>query len=127
MEQKTKSKRLANRPRVVIIGGGFSGIECARNLRRSHAEVIVIDRNNHMAFQPLLYQVATGVLSENAIASPLRRIFEKQNNVTVLMSNIKKIDVDEKSLRFSDSLIYWDYLVVAIMSIYAFPRLKVSK
>ncbi len=113
MEQKTKSKRLANRPRVVIIGGGFSGIECARNLRRSHAEVIVIDRNNHMAFQPLLYQVATGVLSENAIASPLRRIFEKQNNVTVLMADIKKIDVDEKSLRFSDSLIYWDYLVVA--------------
>ena len=98
---------------MVIVGGGFGGIECARYLAGLHADVTIIDRNNHMVFQPLLYQVATGVLAENAIASPLRRIFEKQSNVKVLMADVKKVNITEKSLIFENGSILWDYLVLA--------------
>ena len=98
---------------MVIVGGGFGGIECARYLAGLHADVTIIDRNNHMVFQPLLYQVATGVLAENAIASPLRRIFEKQSNVKVLMADVKKVNITEKSLIFENGSITWDYLVLA--------------
>ena len=98
---------------MVIVGGGFGGIECARYLAGLHADVTIIDRNNHMVFQPLLYQVATGVLAENAIASPLRRIFEKQSNVKVLMADVKKVNITEKSLIFDNGSISWDYLVLA--------------
>lgn len=113
MRQETVSKTVVNKPHVVIVGGGFGGIECARYLAGLHADVTIIDRNNHMVFQPLLYQVATGVLAENAIASPLRRIFEKQSNVKVLMADVKKVNITEKSLIFENGSITWDYLVLA--------------
>ena len=113
MRQETASKTVVNKPHVVIVGGGFGGIECARYLAGLHADVTIIDRNNHMVFQPLLYQVATGVLAENAIASPLRRIFEKQSNVKVLMADVKKVNITEKSLIFENGSILWDYLVLA--------------
>ena len=113
MGEETASKSVVKKPHVVIVGGGFGGIECARYLAGLHADVTIIDRNNHMVFQPLLYQVATGVLAENAIASPLRRIFEKQSNVKVLMADVKKVNLTEKSLTFKNGSIRWDYLVLA--------------
>ena len=113
MGEETASKSVVNKPHVVIVGGGFGGIECARYLAGLHADVTIIDRNNHMVFQPLLYQVATGVLAENAIASPLRRIFEKQSNVKILMADVKKLNLTEKSLTFKNGSILWDYLVLA--------------
>ena len=74
---------------------------------------ILIDRNNHSLFQPLLYQVATGVLTDSAIATPLRRIFERQPNVTVLLGEVERIDVDARELHLADDTLHWDHLVLA--------------
>src|SRR3984893_14700462 len=74
------------RTRVVIIGGGFAGIAAARALRHADAEVLLIDRRNHQIFQPLLYQVATAVLSPAEIAAPIRQLEAKQRNVSVLLA-----------------------------------------
>src|SRR5260221_11089668 len=72
-----------DRPRVVVVGGGFGGIHAVKALRRAEAQVILVDRNNHHLFQPLLYQVATSILSPADIASPLRQVFRRQSNVIV--------------------------------------------
>src|SRR5690348_14669941 len=69
------------RKRIVIVGGGFAGIAASRALRRSDADVILIDRRNHHIFQPLLYQAATAVLAPSEIAAPIRQLAEKQSNV----------------------------------------------
>jgi NADH dehydrogenase FAD-containing subunit len=72
-------------PRVVIVGGGFGGLAAAKALRKIAAQVVLIDRQNHHLFQPLLYQVATSVLSPGQIASPIREILGKQRNTTVIL------------------------------------------
>ena len=82
---------IEGRPNVVVIGGGFGGVNCVRALRRTDANVILVDRNNHALFQPLLYQVTTGVLTDSAIATPLRRIFEGDRHVTILALMILSI------------------------------------
>ena len=74
--------------RVVIIGGGFGGVAAAHALRHADAEVILIDRRNHHIFQPLLYQVATAVLSPAEIAAPIRQLEAKQRNVSVLLAEV---------------------------------------
>src|ERR1700757_1632855 len=83
-----------DRKRVVIIGGGFGGIAAARALRRADAEIVLIDRRNHHIFQPLLYQVATAVLSPAEIASPIRQLEAKQRNLTVVLAEVTNIDVN---------------------------------
>jgi NADH dehydrogenase len=75
-------------PRVVIIGGGFGGLNAARALRHAPVEIVLIDRANHHLFQPLLYQVATSVLPPTEIASPIRQLLRDQHNVTVLMGEV---------------------------------------
>src|SRR2546430_12129147 len=72
-------------PRVVIVGGGFGGLAAAKALRKTNAQVILIDRQNHHLFQPLLYLVATSVLTPGQIASPIRGILRNQQNVTVIL------------------------------------------
>ena len=79
-------------PRVVIVGGGFGGLAAAKALRKSKASVILIDRENHHLFQPLLYQVATSVLSPGQIASPIRGILRRQRNATVLLGTVVGVD-----------------------------------
>jgi NADH dehydrogenase FAD-containing subunit len=81
------------RPRVVIVGGGFGGIEAAKALRRAPVDVTVIDRNNHYVFQPLLYQVATADLAPGQIAAPIRQILHRQRNTDVLMAEVVGIDL----------------------------------
>jgi len=81
------------RMRVVIIGGGFGGIEAAKALRRAPVDVTVIDRNNHYVFQPLLYQVATADLAPGQIAAPIRQILHRQRNTDVLMAEVVGIDL----------------------------------
>jgi NADH dehydrogenase len=76
------------RHRVLVIGGGFGGLFAAKFLRRAPVEVALVDRTNHHLFQPLLYQVATAVLSEGAVAPPLRQVLRKHNNVQVVLANV---------------------------------------
>lgn len=101
------------RKRVVIVGGGFGGIEASKALRRADVEVVVIDRSNHFLFQPLLYQVATAGLSPAQIATPIRRILRRQPNVRVLMAEVVGIDLDQKEVVLDDGREPYDYLILA--------------
>ena len=82
MRRSPQSGILTDRPTVAVVGGGFGGVECARALRKANANVVLIDRNNHSLFQPLLYQVATGALSPADIATPLRHLLKKQKKLS---------------------------------------------
>jgi NADH:ubiquinone reductase (H+-translocating) len=84
--------------RVVIVGGGFGGLFAAKALRRAPVEVVVVDKTNHHLFQPLLYQVATGVLSEGDIAPPLREVLRHQRNARVVLGEVVDIDIDDRVL-----------------------------
>ena len=101
------------RPHVVIVGGGFGGLEAAKALGRAKVRVTVIDRRNHHVFQPLLYQVATAALNPANIASPIRRILRGIENVEVLLGEVESIDVAKKSVVLSDGALSYDYLIVA--------------
>jgi NADH dehydrogenase len=106
------------RKRVVIIGGGFAGIAAAHALRHADARVLMIDRRNHHIFQPLLYQVATAVLSPAEIAAPIRQLEAKQRNVCVLLAEVTGVDVASRTIEaYSPGVgarkIAFDYLVVA--------------
>jgi NADH dehydrogenase len=84
--------------RVVIIGCGFAGLFAARALRHAPVEVVVVDRTNHHLFQPLLYQVATGVLSEGDIAPPIREVLRRQHNTQVVLGEVVDVDVEHRNL-----------------------------
>ena len=99
--------------RVVVIGGGFGGLNAARALRRDPVRVTLIDRQNHHLFQPLLYQVATAALSASDIASPIRRILRHQENVEVLLANVEKVDVANSQVVLDNGVVDYDYLIVA--------------
>ena len=86
------------RPQIVIVGGGFGGLAAAKALRRAPVDVTVIDRQAHHLFQPLLYQVATGVLSQGNIAPPLRDILRHQANVEVVLADVVGIDLDRRAV-----------------------------
>lgn len=100
--------------KIVIIGGGFGGLQAAKALAGKSFEVTLIDRKNHHTFQPLLYQVATAVLSPGEIASPIRRILHKAKNVEVILGEVVGFDLKAKIVKLMDgSEIGFDYLIVA--------------
>src|SRR5271170_7793188 len=103
--------------RVVIIGSGFAGLFAARALRRAKVDVTVLDRTNHHLFQPLLYQVATGVLSEGDIAPPMRDVLRHQENTKVLLGDVVHIDLDSRAVSLdtfgTKSAVPYDSLIVA--------------
>jgi NADH dehydrogenase len=99
--------------RVVIVGGGFAGLNAARGLRRAPVEVTLIDRRNFHLFQPLLYQVATGVLSPANIAAPLRWIVERQANCKVLLGEVRDFNVAARRVYFDGAHLEYDSLIVA--------------
>src|SRR5260221_4197819 len=114
----TASAPEMGRKRIVIVGGGFAGIAAARTLRRSDADVILIDRRNHHIFQPLLYQAATAVLAPSEIAAPIRQLAEKQSNGDVMLGEVTGMDLSSRSVEVSRPgvgmrQIEFDYLVVA--------------
>ncbi len=92
---------LAGPHRVVVVGGGFGGLHAARSLRDAPVAVTLIDRRNFHLFQPLLYQVATGALSPGEIAAPLRSVFRRQPNVTVVLGEVVAIDVAARTVRLA--------------------------
>ncbi|HEX2449644.1 MAG TPA: NAD(P)/FAD-dependent oxidoreductase [Gemmatimonadales bacterium] len=103
-----------SRPRVVIVGGGFAGLYTAKNLKRSGAQVTVIDRRNHHLFQPMLYQVATAALDPSDIANPIRSILRRQKNTEVLLGDVVSVDVETREVLLSDGVsLPYDYLIVA--------------
>ena len=100
-------------PRVVIVGGGFGGLNAARRLNRAPLQVTLIDRRNHHLFQPLLYQVATAALSPSDIATPIRRILRNQKNVAVLLAEATGIDLSSRTIALDKGALAYDYLIVA--------------
>jgi NADH:ubiquinone reductase (H+-translocating) len=106
---------LVSRPRIVIVGGGFGGLTAARALRSAPVDVTLVDRRNHYLFQPLLYQVATGVLSPADIAMPLRVLLRAQRNATVLLGDVGAIDLHSRVVSADAGRLRlpFDYLIVA--------------
>ena len=102
------------RPHVVIIGGGFGGLNAAMALRDAPVTLTLIDRSNHHLFQPLLYQVATAGLAAPDIAAPIRKILRGQDNITVLMSEVTGLDTQARTVHFADSTLPYDHLIVAV-------------
>jgi NADH dehydrogenase len=103
-----------NGKRVVIIGGGFGGLQAAKALANKPVEVTLIDRKNHHTFQPLLYQVATAVLSPGEIASPIRRILHRYKNIEVVLGEAVGFDKEKHLVKLQDgSEVGFDYLIVA--------------
>jgi NADH:ubiquinone reductase (H+-translocating) len=102
------------RSRVVIIGGGFAGLNAARTLRNAEVDITIIDRRNFHLFQPLLYQVAMAALNPSDIAYPIRSVFKNQENVVkVLLGDVTDIDVDKRLVSIGDEFIEYDQLIVA--------------
>lgn len=102
------------RKKVIIIGGGFGGINTAKGLNKADCDVLLIDKANHHLFQPLLYEVASAALSPADIAIPIREILRHQENARVIMGNVTSIDKEKKQIQLSNGDRYgFDYLVVA--------------
>ena len=101
-------------PRILIIGGGFGGLEAAKALAGQAVDVTLVDKTNHHLFQPLLYQVATAGLSAPAIAAPIRNILRKQDNLTTLLGEVTHIDTSLRQVQLRDgSTLAYDHLIVA--------------
>ena len=101
------------KPKIVIIGAGFGGLELAKALHKKPVEVLLIDRNNYHNFQPLMYQVATGGLEPASIAYPVRRIFRKFKNVNFRMAEVLEVDIAKNQVSTSIGIIDFDFLVIA--------------
>ena len=100
-------------PHVVIVGGGFAGLQAAKALREAPVLVTLIDRRNHHLFQPLLYQVATAVLSPADIAQPIRSVLRGQANVDVILAEVEAIDPEKHEVVLDDGRLPYDYLILA--------------
>src|SRR6476646_2109567 len=103
------------RPRVLVLGGGFGGVGAAQNPKKSAVDVVVVDKHDYHTFQPLLYQVATGLLEQPAVGHPLRDLFHKHPNVRVHQDAVTEIDFDAHEVRFEElEPQSYDYLVLAL-------------
>ena len=103
----------ARKPRVIIVGAGFGGLEAAKKLACEEVKVTVVDRTNHHLFQPLLYQVATAALSPADIAAPVRGILSKCRNMEVVLAEVLAVDVAAKIIKTGERELAYDYLILA--------------
>ncbi|MEO8887581.1 MAG: NAD(P)/FAD-dependent oxidoreductase [Mucilaginibacter sp.] len=108
MDQKNTS-----RPRVVIIGGGFAGLQLAKKLKYAPVDILMLDKHNYHTFQPLLYQVAMGAVAADSIVFPIRRIFTHQDNISFNLAYVENINAEKNTVSTNIGEISYDYLVVA--------------
>jgi len=113
-----RNQSLAQKKRVLIVGAGFAGVAAARALKRADVEVLLVDRRNHHIFQPLLYQVATAVLSPSEIAAPIRQLEAKHKNLSVLLAEVKGINLGARIVEVTcpeigSRKLEYDFLVIA--------------
>ncbi len=115
MTERENGKPLSDlRPHIVIIGGGFGGLYCAKELaRHKDVHITVVDRKNHHTFQPLLYQVASAVLSPGEIASPIRSVLRSKKNVNVFLGEALGFDLAARQVKLREFALSYDFLVVA--------------
>src|SRR5437764_10018480 len=109
-----------NWPHVVIIGGGFAGLNAAKALANAPVDVTVVDRKNHHTFQPLLYQVALAVLSPAEIASPVRTVLRRARNIEVILGEVSGFDLEKRLVRLDGLELPYDYLIVAAGATHAY-------
>ena len=103
----------SNRPRVVIIGGGFGGLALAKKLKNKNFQVVLLDKHNYHTFQPLLYQVATGGLESGSIAFPIRKVVQNYEGIFFRVAQVQRIDTENKKVVADIGTIFFDYLVIA--------------
>src|SRR5947207_1876398 len=108
-----KKETALTKPRVVIVGGGFGGLYAARALAGAPVSVTLIDKRNYHLFRPLLYQVATGLLSADEISGPLRSILSRQNNIDVLLGEVTGVDTQKRVVRLEQHDVPYDFLILA--------------
>jgi NADH:ubiquinone reductase (H+-translocating) len=103
------------RPRVLILGGGFAGVGAAQKLKHADAEVVLVDRHNYHTFQPLLYQLATGLIETTAVGHSLRDLLGRQENAVFHQANVTGVDLDARDVQFEElSPMTYDYLVFGL-------------
>jgi NADH dehydrogenase len=103
------------RPRVLILGGGFAGIGAAQKLKDAAADVVLVDRHDYHTFQPLLYQLATGLLDESGVGHSIRDLVHDEHNVTVHKTAVTAVDLDAREVQFEDMKpLSYDYLVFGL-------------
>jgi NADH dehydrogenase len=101
-------------PRVVIIGGGFGGLQCAKALRDQPVEALLVDRHNYHLFTPLLYQVASCLLNPSEISAPLRKVLRGAPNVRFRLGDVSGVDFTARRVHFSDgTALEYDFVVIA--------------
>jgi len=108
---------VSTRRRVVIVGAGFGGLAAAKAMHHLDADVTLVERNNYHLFQPLLYQVASGMLDPSEIAHPVRSILRRLRNVRVRMAEVKGVDLDSHTVQTSEGALGYDVLVIATGSL----------
>src|SRR4029453_15917915 len=107
-----KKQTALTKPRVVIVGGGFGGLYAARALAGAPVSVTLIDKRNYHLFRPLLYQVATGLLSADEISCPLRSILSRQKNIDVLLGEVTGVDTQKRLVRLEQHDVTYDFLIL---------------
>ncbi len=112
-DQSSINLPVTSQPRIVIVGGGFGGLELARRLKAMDAQIVLLDKNNYHTFQPLLYQVATAALEPQSIACPFREIFRHQKNFFFRMTEVGHITPAHHHIETSIGIVEYDYLVLA--------------
>ena len=111
----TTRTRIADlgKPRIIVIGGGFGGLEVVKGLKGLKAQVVLFDKYNHHTFQPLLYQVATSGLETSAIVAPFRKLFASQTDFYFRLGEVKSVHPEENYIETSIGGVKYDYLVIA--------------
>ena len=113
LELEPPTEQLRDAPHVVIVGGGFAGVHACQALAKADVRITLIDKRNFNLFQPLLYQVSTGLVSRGDVATPLRELVGKQRNVQVLLGEVTQVNPEGQQIVFNGKAYSYDHLVLA--------------